>query len=76
MQQSSERPSLTAINENIAVLRQTAGFLEAQTLDFPALQRNVQRISTSIKMLELNLSDAFILDSDALALDQEDGPGR
>ncbi len=68
MQQSLEKPSLTAINENIAILRQAAGFLEIQTTDFPALQRNVQRISASIKMLELNLSDA-------LGLDQEDAQG-
>ncbi|MEE4363354.1 MAG: hypothetical protein V2J08_05435 [Desulfotignum sp.] len=68
MQDSTQRPSLKAINENIAALRKTAGFLESQTTDFPALQRNVQRISASIKMLELNLSDA-------LTLDQEDAPG-
>lgn len=69
MQESIAIPSLTAINENIAALRQTAGLLEAQTMDFPALQRNVQRVSASIKMLELNLSDA-------LALDLADVPGR
>ena len=68
MQNSSTKPSLKDINESITVLGQTAEFLEAQTLDFPALQRNVKRISASIKMLELNLSDA-------LALDQEDLPG-
>lgn len=69
MQENIAIPSLTEINENIAALRQTAGFLEAQTMGFPALQRNVQRVSASIKMLELNLSDA-------LALDLADGPGR
>jgi hypothetical protein len=69
MQDSKKGPSLTVINDNIAALRQTAGFLEAQTKNFPALQRNVKRISASIKMLELNLSDA-------LALELDDAPGR
>ena len=69
MQESIAMPALTAINENIAALRQTAGLLEARTIDFPALQRNVMRISASIKMLELNLSDA-------LALDLADVPDR
>jgi hypothetical protein len=69
MQDINDRHLLTAINEKIAALRETAGSLEAQTMDFPALQRNLKRISASIKMLELNLSDA-------LALDLEDVPGN
>jgi hypothetical protein len=67
MQEIKDRHSLTAINEKIASLRKTTEYLEDQTMDFPALQRNVKRISASIKMLELNLSDA-------LAIGLEDTP--
>lgn len=68
MQDINDRHLLTAMNEKIAALRETAGSLESHTMDFPALHRNVKRISASITMLELNLSDA-------LALDSEDAPG-
>ncbi|MFO7913863.1 MAG: hypothetical protein R6V15_17045 [Desulfotignum sp.] len=61
MQDIKDRHSLTAINEKIAALRKTTGYLEDQTMDFPALQKNVKRISASIKMLELNLSDALAI---------------
>ena len=61
MQDIKDRHSLTAINEKIVSLRKTTGDLENQTMDFPALQSNVKRISASIKMLELNLSDALAL---------------
>jgi hypothetical protein len=62
MQDINDRHLLTAMNEKIVVLRETAGSLESQTMDFPALHRNLKRISASITMLELNLSDALALD--------------
>ncbi len=54
--------NLAAINEKIAVLRKTSDFLEARTADFPALHRNIRRMSASVKMLELNLTDALMLE--------------
>jgi hypothetical protein len=54
--------NLAVINEKIAALRKAADFLEAQTTEFPALHRNIRRVSASVKMLELNLTDALLLD--------------
>lgn len=73
MPDMTDPQNLVVINEKIAVLRKTADFLEAQTVDFPALHRNIRRVSASVKMLELNLTDALMLD---LAPDPVDRQGN
>ncbi len=57
---------LAVINEKIADLKNTAMFLQARTGDFPGLHQNIKRILASVKMLELNLSDALAVDEDTV----------
>jgi hypothetical protein len=45
----------------IAELRQAAESLEQAGAGFPAVQRNVKRILASVKMLEINVSEALDL---------------
>lgn len=48
---------LNELNKNIIRIKQLLTDLQEQADEFPALFRNVKRISASIKMLELNISD-------------------
>ncbi|MFU8769901.1 MAG: hypothetical protein ACNA7H_09210 [Desulfotignum sp.] len=59
MQDTTDPRALAAIDEQIACLKNTAAALADRTTDFPALNRNLQRVLASVKMLELNLSDAL-----------------
>lgn len=61
MQDTTGHQALAAINEQIVCLRNTAAALAAVTEDFPALNRNLIRVLASVKMLELNLSDALLV---------------
>ena len=44
-------------------MRQTVEELSRLGLGFPAIKRNVARISACVKMLEINISDIVELDS-------------
>jgi hypothetical protein len=52
---------LNDINVKIQLLKQTAKELSRDADEIPALSKNTARILTSIKMLELNITD--IVDS-------------
>ncbi len=49
---------LKELDSKIQSMKKTAEELKAMGEDFPALYRNISRILASIKMLELNISDA------------------
>ncbi len=53
--------NLEEIGRKIQLLKQTAEDLSRNADEFPALSRNTARILTSIKMLELNISDVIDL---------------
>ncbi len=48
----------TEVREMIVTLRKAAEELERLGADFPALARNAARILASVRMLEMNISDA------------------
>ena len=54
---------LAEINSKIQVLKLTAEELSQAGKNFPAIARNIVRLSASIKMLEINISDLVELDS-------------
>lgn len=54
--------NLLEINNEIIALKKTATLLKEKAGSFPALQKNMNRILASIKMLEINISDIIDLD--------------
>ena len=55
---------LNQINGKIQLMKKTAEELKRIGEDFPAIARNTVRILTSVKMLEINISD--VLDIEAM----------
>ena len=53
---------LNKINTKIQIMKKTAEELAQAGEDFPAIARNVVRISAGIKMLEINISDIVELE--------------
>jgi hypothetical protein len=53
---------LNEINNKIQIMKKTAEELARAGEDFPAVARNIVRISAGIKMLEINISDVVELD--------------
>ena len=54
---------LNEINAKIQIMKKTAEALAEAGKDFPAIARNIVRISAGIKMLEINISDVFELEN-------------
>ena len=65
MQNMTSSQELAVIHENIAALKNMALVLQTQVTEFPALRQNIKRILASVKMLEMNLSDALAMDQEA-----------
>jgi len=57
----TQQTELVEIDEKIKTMKKAALELQGMADDFPALSRNVARILSSIKMLELNVSDILDL---------------
>ena len=53
---------LNEINTKIQMMKRTAEELAQAGEDFPAIARNIVRISAGIKMLEINISDIVELE--------------
>jgi len=53
---------LNEINTKIQMMKKTAEELAQAGEDFPAIARNIVRISAGIKMLEINISDVVELE--------------
>ena len=51
--------ALKEIDKKIQLLKQTAEELKQMAPEFPAIQKNSNRILASIKMLEINISDVI-----------------
>ena len=51
--------NLNDINSKIQLLKQTAKELSQDAYEIPALFKNTARILTSVKMLELNITDVI-----------------
>jgi len=54
---------IKALSEKISAMKQNAIELLGMGAFFPALDRNIARILASVKMLEINISDAADLDT-------------
>lgn len=52
---------LQKLDEQIQNLKRAAQALNRMSDDFPAIKRNAARILSSIKMMEINVSDAVEL---------------
>jgi hypothetical protein len=59
----AQQIDLNKINDKIQLLKKTAQELTQIGENFPAIARNTVRILASVKMLEINASDLFELDS-------------
>ena len=53
---------LNEIDAKIQLMKRTAEELAQAGENFPAIARNIVRISAGIKMLEINISDVVALD--------------
>ena len=53
---------LKEIDSRIQTMKKAAEELEQAGKDFPAIARNIVRISAGIKMLEINVSDVVELE--------------
>lgn len=53
---------IKALSEKISAMKQNAMELQGMGAFFPALDRNIARILASLKMLEINITDAADLD--------------
>ena len=58
----SAQPDIKQINSKIQLMKTTADELKQMADDFPALARNMVRISANLKMLEINVSDVVALE--------------
>ncbi len=56
---------MEAINAKIVAIKKSTTELNQMADEFPAIARNTARILSSIKMLEINLSDLLDLESEA-----------
>ena len=54
---------LNEIDSKIQMMKRTAGELARAGENFPAIARNIVRISAGIKMLEINISDVVELET-------------
>ena len=56
------QPDIKLIHSKIQSMQTSADELKQMAEDFPALARNLVRISASLKMLEINVSDVVALE--------------
>ncbi len=56
-----QQNELVEMDAKIQTMKKTALELESMADEFPALSRNLSRILSSLKMLELNISDILDL---------------
>jgi hypothetical protein len=61
---------LTKIDVKIQAMKKTAEELAQAGENFPAIARNIVRISAGIRMLEINISDIVDLDKPDMPIDE------
>ena len=59
-----KQPDLHSINQKIQVMKQAAEELKLLSDNFPAAEKNTDRILASLKMMEINISDVLHLDEE------------
>ena len=52
--------NLNEICSNVMTMKENAEIIKNLSSDFPAVQRNIQRIMASIKMIEINTVDLIV----------------
>ena len=52
--------NLDEICRKVMSMKEDAGHIKSLSDDFPAVQRNIQRIMASIKMIEINTVDLIV----------------
>ncbi len=57
----TQQNELVEMDAKIQTMKKVALELEGMADDFPALSRNLSRVLSSLKMLELNISDILDL---------------
>jgi hypothetical protein len=62
LEQYMPQIDLNEIDAKIKMMKKTAEELARAGEDFPAIARNIVRISAGIKMLEINISDVIELE--------------
>jgi hypothetical protein len=63
LEQRMQQFDLKEIDAKIQTMKKTAEELGRAGEDFPAIARNIVRISAGIKMLEINISDVVELEN-------------
>ncbi len=61
---------LNEIDNKIQAMKKTAAELAQAGENFPAIARNIVRISAGIKMLEINVSDIVELEKPDMPIDE------
>lgn len=59
-----KQSDLHSIDRKIQVIKKAAVELKLLSDNFPAVRKNTDRISASLKMMEINISDALHLDEE------------
>ncbi|RLC15954.1 MAG: hypothetical protein DRI57_12045 [Deltaproteobacteria bacterium] len=59
-----KQSDLHSIDRKIQVIKKAAVELKLLSDNFPAVRKNTDRISASLKMMEMNISDALHLDEE------------
>ncbi len=60
----SKQPDLHSIDQKIQVIKKAAEELKLLSDNFPAVEKNTDRILASLKMMEINISDVLHLDEE------------
>ncbi len=64
MTSMGKQPDLHSIDRKIQVIKKAAEELKLLSDNFPAVERNTDRILASLKMMEINISDVLHLDEE------------
>ena len=64
MTSMGKQPDLYSIDRKIQVIKKAAKELKRLSDNFPAVERNTNRILASLKMMEINISDVLHLEEE------------
>ncbi len=60
----NKQPDINSIDRNIQVIKKAAEELKMLSDNFPAIERNADRILAALKVMEVNVSDVLDLDEE------------
>ena len=64
----NKQPDIHSIDRNIQVIKKAAEELKMLSDNFPAIERNADRILASLKVMEVNVSDVLYLDVETTSI--------